>query len=60
MSKVGRPRKQVRFVDLFLRVPPEARQALEIEADRRGVKAVEIGREVVIAWAAKQQKTSTA
>ncbi len=49
-----------KYVNFFLRVPPEVRQAVEAEADRRGVKTVAIGREIVIAWAAKQQNTSIA
>jgi hypothetical protein len=56
---MARPKSQNKLVDFFLRVPPEVRQAVEVEADRRGVKTVAIGREIVIAWA-KQQNTPVA
>lgn len=56
MPKLKNREKHVNF---FLRVPPEARQAVKVEADRRGVKTVVIGREIVIAWA-KQQNTPAA
>jgi hypothetical protein len=56
MPKLKNRRKHV---DFFLRVPPEVRQAVEAEADRRGVKTVAIGREIVTAWA-KQQNTPVA
>jgi hypothetical protein len=57
---MARPKKLERFVDLFLRVPRESREVIEVEAAKRGIKPVALGREIVTEWASQQRSQDVA
>jgi hypothetical protein len=55
----GKPKHpEERLYDLFLRVPFNARQAIDAEAKRQGTKPVYIGRQIIVDWVQQQKVAS--